>query len=404
MSEYLKKALSPATLGGKLGLRNRLIKAGTFEGKTPDGIPGQTLRDFHMGIAQGGIGMTTIGYCATESDGRVNDQMMYMHDAIRSPLTNMIHDLHSTGAKVSGQMGHCGNFTKNKHLTRLKRPLGPSRQFNMLGAPSGIPFAGAMSIRDIDDMVQTYYDAAIFMKAVGFDAVEIHCGHGYGISQFISPKTNKRTDDYGGNTHNRCRLAVRVVEAVRKAVGDDFPILAKMGLTDGVRDGLHEEEAIEVAKYLDKAGCDALITSGGTSSMNVMKMFRGPSIHHGMIEQEKNILMKAGLKIMGPKMFRNYPYEELYFREAANRVNDAIDAQLVYIGGCSTMESLEQVMRDGIDFVQLGRPLLADPAYANNATAALAANKKYSSGCTHCNRCVSLIDAPGGIRCPELHG
>ena len=136
-----------------------------------------------------------------------------------------------------------------------------------------------------------------------------------------------------------------------------------------------------------------------------MKMFRGPSIVHGMIEQEKNIIMKTGLKIMGPKMFRNYPYEELYFMEGAQQVRDRMkNAKLIYIGGCSTMESFEKVMSAGVDFVQLGRPLLADPAYANNAKAALDAGKSYRSGCTHCNRCVALIDAPGGIRCPELHG
>lgn len=399
MSEYLLKALQPAMLG-KLELRNRLIKAGTFEGKTPNGIPGDALRDFHLEIAEGGIGMTTLGYCTTEADGRINDQMMYLHEGIKPQLSQIISQLQATGARVSGQMTHCGNFTKNKNMQRLKRPLGPSRQINMLGIPAGLPIAGAMTHNDIDYLVQTYHDAALFMKAVGFDAAEIHFGHGYGLSQFISPKTNHRTDEYGGSLNNRMRLPLRVLEAVRKAVGDDFPILGKISLMDGVRGGTTVDDAVEISALLDQGGIDALITSGGTSSMNVMKMFRGPSIHHGMIEQETNIIARAGLKVLGPKMFKNYPYHELYFRNEANRVRDRIKCQLVYIGGCSTMESLEQIMRDGIDFVQLGRPLLKDPNYANNAKMALDAGNDYDSGCTHCNRCVSLIDAPGGIRCP----
>ena len=399
MSQHLRRAFEPAKLG-KLELRNRLIKAGTYEGKTPNGMPGEQLRDFHRGIAEGGIGMTTLGYCTIEADGRINNQMMYLHDGIKEPLSAIIADLQATGARVSGQMTHCGNFSKNRDLQRLKRPLGPSRQINMLGIPAGLPIAGAMTHKDIDYMVQAYHDAARFMKSVGFDAVEIHFSHGYGLSQFISPKTNRRSDEYGGSLINRMRLPLRVLEAVRKAVGDDFPIIGKMGLTDGIRDGLHEDEAIEVAALYDKGGIDALITSGGTSSFNVMKMFRGPSIHHGMIEQEKNIIAKTGLKLLGPKMFKNYPYHELYFRDGANRVRDRVNCQLIYIGGCSTMESLEQVMADGIDFVQLGRPLLKDPAYARHAKAALDANRSYDSGCTHCNRCVALIDAPGGIRCP----
>ena len=106
---------------------------------------------------------------------------------------------------------------------------------------------------------------------------------------------------------------------------------------------------------------------------------------------------------MGPKMFKYYPYKELYFKDEVQQVRDRVDCQLVYIGGCSTMESLETVINMGVDFVQLGRPLLADPAYAKHATEALAAGKKYNSGCIHCNRCVAFIDAPGGIHCPELH-
>lgn len=399
MSEFLQKAFSPAKLG-KLELRNRIIKAGTYEGKTPNGVPGAALRNFHMEIAEGGVGMTTLGYCTTEADGRINDQMMYLHEGIQSQLISIVADLQATGARVSGQMTHCGNFSKNSKLQRLKRPLGPSRQVNMLGIPAGLPFAGAMTHKDIDYLVQTYHAAAAFMKAVGFDAAEIHFGHGYGLSQFISPKTNHRSDEYGGSLYNRMRLPLRVLEAVRKAVGDDFPILGKISLMDGVKDGVTVDDAVEICALLDKGGIDAVITSGGTSSFNVMKMFRGPSIHHGMIEQEKNIIAKTGLKIIGPKLFKNYPYQELYFRDEANRVRDSIQCQLVYIGGCSTMESLDQVMRDGIDFVQLGRPLLKDPAYVNNAKAALAASNEYDSGCIHCNRCVTLIEALGGIRCP----
>ena len=224
MDDPLNKAFSPASLG-KLPLKNRILKAATYEGKTPDGIPGDLLLNFHKGIVQGGTAMTTIGYCTTEADGRINDQMMWMHEGIRDKLSYMNRELKNAApeVKISGQMTHCGNFSKNRKMQRLKRPMGPSRQFNMLGAASGMPFAGAMSIADIDYLVQTYHDAALLMKSTGFDATEIHFSHGYGISQFISPKTNRRTDEYGGSLHNRMRLPLRVLEAVRKAVGDDFP-------------------------------------------------------------------------------------------------------------------------------------------------------------------------------------
>jgi 2,4-dienoyl-CoA reductase-like NADH-dependent reductase (Old Yellow Enzyme family) len=401
MSDYLDRAFAPAHLG-KLRLRNRIIKAATYEGKTPDGIPGDALFQFHREVVEGGVAMTTIGYCTTEADGRINDQMMYIDEKIRPQLTELVGGLKraSPGVTVSGQMTHCGNFSKNRRLQRLKRPLGPSRQFNMIGAPSGMPFAGAMSPADIDYLVQTYHDAALLMKQVGFDAVEIHFSHGYGLSQFISPRTNRRTDDFGGSIDNRMRLPLRVLEAVRSAVGEDFPIMGKMGLTDGVKDGLQLEEALVVAEMLDRGGIDALICSGGTSSFNPMLYFRGDSLAEGLIEAETNPITKLGLKLLGSRMFRDYPYHELYFLDGAKQVRDRVNCQMVYIGGCTDMPSLEQVMRQGFDFVQLGRPLIKDPAYVNNAMASRERGYDYVNGCIHCNRCAGLIEAPGGVRCP----
>jgi len=397
MSNYLEKAFSPAKLGN-LELKNRIIKAATYEGKTPNGMPGDLLLDFHKAVVEGGTAMTTIGYCTTEADGRINDQMMWMHEDIRSQLTHMNLELKKVApdVKISGQITHCGNFSKNRKLQRLKRPLGPSRQFNMLGAAAGMPFAGAMTVPDIDHLVHTYHDAALLMKETGFDAAEIHFSHGYGLSQFISPKTNRRSDEYGGSLANRMRLPLRVLEAVRKAVGDNFPILGKIGMTDGIKDGLHFEEAIEVAAMLDAGGIDALICSAGTSSFNPMLYFRGDSLAKGLIEAEKNPITKLGLKLIGNKMFRNYPYHELYFLEDAKRIRDRVNCQMVYIGGCTDLDSLENVMKEGFDFVQLGRPLIKDPAFVNNAMA----DRNYKNGCTHCNLCATTIEAPGGVYCP----
>jgi 2,4-dienoyl-CoA reductase-like NADH-dependent reductase (Old Yellow Enzyme family) len=345
-------------------------------------------------MAEGGVGLTTVAYCAVEADGRVKKEMMYMHEGIRPQVEALTKAVHDGGGKVSGQMGHCGNFSQNTDF-RGKRPLGPSPMFNMGGLPVGLPIAGAMTHDDIDHVVQCFHDAALFMKSAGFDAVEIHFGHGYGLSQFISPKTNKRSDEYGGSISNRMRLPLRALEAVRRAVGDDFPILGKMGLTDGVKGGLQIDEAIEVAAMLDEGGIDVLIPSGGTSSMNPMLLFRGDSILPGMLEFEKSAFMRLGMRMIGPRLFKEYPYEELYFLEGAKRVRDRIkQAKLCYIGGASTLESLETVMRE-FDFVQMGRPLVKDPNFVKNAMA----DPNYVNGCNHCNMCAAMILHPDGIRC-----
>ena len=171
MSADLDKCFAPANLNG-LTLKNRFIKAGTFEGMTPGGAPSAALQNFHTRLASGGVGMTTIGYCAVEADGRLNENMLYMHEGIRAPLTALIDSIHALDCKVSGQMGHGGGFSKNRELQR-KRPLGPSFGINMLGVAQGMIFCDAMSEADIRHMVQQYHDAALFMKSVGFDALEI---------------------------------------------------------------------------------------------------------------------------------------------------------------------------------------------------------------------------------------
>ncbi|MEZ5508510.1 MAG: NADH:flavin oxidoreductase [Gammaproteobacteria bacterium] len=396
MNTLLDNCFAPARLNG-LTLKNRFIKAGTFEGMTRGGQPSARLKDFHTRIAAGGVAMTTIGYCAVEADGRLNENMMYMHEGIRQPLTDLIDAVHALDCKVSGQMGHGGGFSKNRELQR-KRPLGPSFGINMLGVAQGMVFCDAMTEADIRAMVQHYHDAAVFMKSVGFDALEIHFGHGYGLCQFISPKTNRRTDQYGGSLHNRMRVPLMVLDAVRKAVGDSYPVIGKISLTEGVRGGLDYGDAIVISELLDKGGIDGIITSGGTSTMNPMIMFRGGNIFRPLLKAEQNPLMKAMILLAGPVMFKNYPYEELYFLEQAKRIRERVQCNMIYIGGASTNASFATLMQQGFDFIQLGRTLLSDPDLPRLA----AQQRNYQSRCMHCNECVATIEHADGIHCTHF--
>ena len=394
MTDPLQKCFSDARLNG-LTLRNRLIKAATFENKSPGGVPSEELVNFHKRLGEGGIGMTTIGYCAAESDGRINEKMLYMDERIRPQLQQMIKTVQATGAKVSGQLSHCGNFTNSSEFSG-RIPRGPSWGINQLGLAYGLPIAGALSVAQIKERVQVFARAAAFMKSVGFDAIEIHCGHGYGISQFISPRTNKRSDAYGGSLQNRMRFALEVVEAVRKEVGDQFPLLAKISMTDGIKGGTSYDDAVEVAAMLDTGGIDAVICSTGTSSMNPMIMFRGDSILEGLIKNESSAVMRLGMRLMGPKLFREYPYYDNYLMEHAKRIRARVKGGVCYIGGTCSSDNIRSLMAEGFDFIQLGRGLLYDPDFANHAKA----DVKYINGCTHCNICATLIEVEGGIYCP----
>ncbi|MGH0034621.1 MAG: NADH:flavin oxidoreductase [Myxococcota bacterium] len=395
MTDPLQKCFSEARIRG-LTLRNRLIKAATFEGKCEGGVPSAELMRLHERIGEGGIGMTTLAYCAAEGDGRIHENMMFMHEGIRGELGELIRRVHATGARVSGQLGHCGNFSKNRDF-QGRRPLGPSRGLNPLGLTYGLPFAGALTVPQIRERVATFARAAAFMVDVGFDAIEIHFGHGYGISQFISPLTNRRKDDYGGPLVNRMRFGLEVLEAVRRAVGDDFPLLGKISMTDGVRGGTSVDDAVEISGMLESGGLDVIICSGGSSSMNPMLLFHGDSMLPGLLEQEKSPLMRMGMKMAGERMFRSYPYRETYFLEQASRIRERVQCGVCYIGGVCTSDSIRTVMGAGFDFIQLGRGLIYDPDLPKRA----AGDPHYVNGCSHCNRCATLIEAPGGILCVE---
>lgn len=392
----LTKCFEPAMLNG-LQLKNRFIKAGTYENKTPLGIPAPNMFDFHRTIAEGGTAMTTLGYCATEGDGRLNENMMYMDEYVRDPLSQLINTIHNAGAAVSGQLSHCGGFSKNKELSR-SRPRGPNFGINMLGVAKGMLFCDAMSKADINELIQTYHDAAVFMKSVGFDCIEIHYGHGYGMCQFMSPRTNRRKDEYGGSLINRMRLPLQVLDAVRKAVGDNFPIIGKISLTEGVRGGLNYDDAVEISKLLDKGGIDGIVTSGGTSTMNPMIMFRGGNILPHLLKAETDWKMRLILRMAGPALFRNYEYHELYFLEQAKRVRAAVQCNMIYVGGASTNNSFAHLMNEGFDFIQLGRSLLSDPDLPNQAAKQI----NYKSRCIHCNECVATIEHPNGIHCTRF--
>ena len=393
VSEYLDRCFEEVRLGS-LPLRNRLIKAATFEGRSPDGIPGEPLIRFHERMGQGGVAMSTLAYCAPEPDGRFQPHALSMEEAIRSALELLVRRVQATGARVAGQLTHCGTFTKNPpNLSR--RPLGPSTTLNLLGMTSGMPIACALTIPQIRQRIRSFVRAAGFMKSVGFDAIEIHFGHGYAISQFISPRSNRRKDSYGGPLANRMRFGLEVLEGIRAEVGDDYPLLAKISMSDGIRGGIDYDEGVEVAALLELGGIDAVVCSAGSSSGNPMLLFHGDSLLPGLLEQQRSPAMRLGMRTAAPFLFRRYPFQELYLLDRARRVRDRVQCNLCYVGGATSATSLATLMAEGFDFVQLGRALLYDPDMPHH----LRADASYVNACTHCNRCATLIEAPGGIRC-----
>ena len=385
-------AFTPGTLAG-LTLRNRVIKTATYEGMTPGGVPSDALVAHHRTIAAGGVAMTTVAYCAVSPNGRTFAEQMYIHDGIVPHLRRVTDAVHAEGAAASLQLAHCGFFTKNEAIT-VPRPLAPSAIPNPYGFTVGLGRAAAMTEDDIAEVVRDFARAAGLAVEAGFDAVELHLGHGYLLSQFLSPATNRRRDRWGGSVENRARLPLAVLRAVRERVGPRVAVLAKTNLRDGFRGGLELEDAIEVVRRLEADGVDAVVLSGGFTSRTPFYLLRGGRPLRAMIANDKSWLQKISLALVGPFIIKKYPFTEMFFLDDARAVRRATRVPLVLLGGVVSRQNLETAMGEGFDYVALGRALIHAPQFV----AKLARGEVERSGCTSCNRCVVEMDR-GGVRC-----
>jgi 2,4-dienoyl-CoA reductase-like NADH-dependent reductase (Old Yellow Enzyme family) len=383
----------PYTLAG-LRLRNRIIKAATFEGMSPRGEVSAGLIAHHAAIAAGGAAMTTVAYCAVEPDGRTFRDQLFMRPELAPSLRALTDAVHRGGAAASLQLGHCGSFCNN-HELRRRRPYGPSRALNLLGALSGRPLADPMSEAEIEAVTAAFVRSAALAREAGFDAVELHLGHGYLLSQFLSPDSNRRRDGYGGSLAARARFPLEVVERVRDALPAGVPVLVKMNLRDGHRGGLEIEESAQIARWLAGRGADALVLSGGYVSRDAFFLFRGERPLRAMIEVERSYPQKLALALFGPWVIRAHPFEPMYFLPLAREVRAAVKIPLVLLGGITALEHLHTARQEGFELVAMARALIHDPGLIARYQGGAAA----TSGCVPCNRCVAEMDREGGVRC-----
>ena len=240
---------------------------------------------------------------------------------------------------------------------------------------------------DIERVTSDFASGARLCVQAGFDAIEVHLGHNYLLSAFLSPAFNKRDDRWGGSLENRARFARQVMRAVRTAAGDRVAVTAKLNMVDGVRGGLDIEDSLQVAEWLQADGTvDALELTGGSSLANPMFLFKG-----GTPVKEFGATLpwylRPGFRLVGSKFLRSYPYQEGYFREMAEQFRDLLDLPIILLGGISDLATAESAIDDGFDFVAMGRALLHDPELVNRYRDGTAT----TSGCIHCNRCMPTI-------------
>ncbi|ROO88290.1 2,4-dienoyl-CoA reductase-like NADH-dependent reductase (Old Yellow Enzyme family) [Actinocorallia herbida] len=381
------EVFAPARLG-PLTLRNRIVKAATFEGRTPKALVSDELIDFHRRIAAGGVGMTTVAYCAVAPEGRTERRQIHMRPEAAEGLTRLAEAVHAEGAKISAQVGHAGPVA-DARSNRL-----PALSASKRLSPLSFQFIQEATEDDLARVTRAHADAAELAADCGFDAVELHFGHNYLASSFLSPLLNKRRDGRGGSLVNRASVARGLAEAVKARVGDRIAVLAKLNMTDGVRGGMTEEDGLAVARLLESDGhLDALELTAGSSLLNPMFLFRGGA----PVKEFANSFrqpVKAGLRVFGRFFLHAYPYEPAYLLPMARRFRAELSMPLILLGGVTDMPSLNLAMSEGFQFAAMGRALLMEPDLPNR----LAKDATTTSSCIHCNRCMPTIYR--GTHCP----
>lgn len=398
-----KKLFTPSAIG-PVTLRNRTIRSAAFEGMGKDNNPTQALKDYHVSVAKGGVGMTTIAYAGICRSALSFNSQLWLRPEIVAPLRDITDEIHAQGAKASIQIGHCGNMTHRSTAGQI--PVGASSGFNLY-SPT---IVRGLKKDEIKEIARCFGDAVRLARQSGFDCVELHAGHGYLISQFLSPYTNHRHDEYGGSLDNRMKFMHECIDEAMKAAESDMGVLVKVNMNDGFKGGLQEEDSLKVAKALEQSGVHALVLSGGFVSKAPMYVMRGKMPIHTMTHYMEQAWLKYSVRWFGGMMVPTHTFKPLYFLDQARLFREELKLPLVYVGGVTSREEADKIIDDeGFEFLQMGRALLNDPEFVNK----MKDDPAHKSACEHVNYCIARMyskdmacyqhqkDLPKGI-CREI--
>lgn len=372
-------------------LRNRIIKCGTNEGMSRDGLMTDALIDWHREFAAGGVGMTTLAYCSVSSEGRTFKHQLWMREEALPGLRRFTEAIHAEGAKAAIQLGHAGWFA-SPHAMK-ERPVGPSRTFS----PHAQTFAREASEADLERLAAKFGEAAHMAVEAGFDGLEVHAGHGYLLSQFLCPWNNRRRDEWGGSLENRARFPRRVMRAVHETAGGRAAVWPKLNMDDGFKGGLTLDEGIRVGRWIEEDGtADALQLTGGHTTKSPFYLMRGDVPVREMIANQKHWMARLGMRVLARRLLRPWKFEEAFFLDSARRFRQALSLPIILLGGVNRLDTMEAAVAEGFDFLAMGRALIRDPDLALR----IQAGELSASRCSHCNLCMVEMER-GGTRCVE---
>jgi 2,4-dienoyl-CoA reductase-like NADH-dependent reductase (Old Yellow Enzyme family) len=345
-------------------LKNRFVRSATAEGMaTEDGESTPRLVDLMTELAEGGVGLIITGHAYVDKRGQATPAQLGIYDDRLIPgLRAMTEAVHERDGKIVAQLAHSGMLAIPKLIG--KPPLAPSAMEGLIGAP-----LQEMTLEDINETVEAFGQAAGRAHEGGFDGVQIHAAHSYLLSQFLSPAFNHRTDAYGGSIENRARIILDVIEAIRRRVGRDYPLLIKMNARDYLEGGLELEDAVQAGAMLKQAGVDAIEVSGGTFASGDLMPVRTGILTEG---------------------------DEAYFQSEARAFKEQIDLPIILVGGIRSFHVAERIVIDKIvDYISMCRPLIREPGLINRWLS----GDRGKATCLSDSKCLRPALAGKGVYC-----
>jgi 2,4-dienoyl-CoA reductase-like NADH-dependent reductase (Old Yellow Enzyme family) len=379
---------------GKLTIGGRIIKTATSETRaTADGFATQQHIDFYVPMAQGGVPLIITGNIYTSLDGKSTPLQMGADDDAKVPaLKQLVDATHAHGTKIFAQLNHAG------------RQVIPS----FAGVPEAVSASSvkdlstgtqprALTVAEIERIVQHFADAAARCKQAGFDGVQIHAGHGYLINQFLTPYTNRRTDDYGGSFENRLRFLRDVFRAIRMRVGNGCPVIIKLNGSDylPLRPGLKTPELVKIALAMEQEGIDAVEVSVGQyeSGFPMVRGTFGRCLRNTLSGGVRHLSTwrRAAFNLFWPLMALVFNVlfkrREGFNLQYARQFKQALSIPVICVGGFGNREAMQAAIEQGLcDAVSVGRGFIADPLLYRHLR-----DGTVGPQCVYCNACVGLI-------------
>lgn len=376
---------------GNIRLCNRILRSATHDGLADEhGAPGDQLIAKYEQLAKNEIGCIISGYAAVSRNGvsPYPRMLTIFDDSTADRYKALVDAVHRHSTPIVLQIAHCGRQTSSKVIGEQK--VAPSDVLHTFYPDNAKPVTEAEIYAVIDDFVA----AAVRAEQAGFDAVQLHGGHGYLLHDFLSPYGNRRKDSWGGSLENRCRIVELIIKGIKEKT--NIPVWIKISAQDNRKGGMRIDDAVEICKRLETAGCDAIEVSCGTvqDGMNTMRSekmpmdavfkYREPC---ASFPKWLNKIALPAANLINPLLKQPTPLENFNV-ENAQKIKNSVSIPVIVVGGIHKLDDMENIISSGkADFVSMCRPLICEPDLVKKLK-----QGQQQAKCMMCNYCGLVIE------------